>query len=526
MLYVIGSGPAGVSVATALIEKGYEVTMIDPGYNLDQKRKKIIQRLKSSKKSAWKKADLAQLKSNMNPGLGGLALKSIYGSDYPYQGMDKIQPIKQINTKMIRTLARGGLSSVWGASILPFRQEDIEDWPITISELTPHYQKVLSFMAHARADHGLPDLLPCQKINFQSYCLSRQAAGLLSRLKENEKELNEDGIFFSTSQLAVNFNGNSNNPACNYCGMCLYGCPLENIYSAADTLDNLLESENFNYCPDILVEKISQIDNQVRIEALNLSEKKKVEFTGAQAFLAAGLLSSTRIILNSLGCYNHFLELKHSDQFQLPLLSLKKYNNPIQEELHTLSQLNFEILDQNISKHLVHLQTYSYNDLYKQVFEQLLGQKGAGLLNWPIKQLLSRLLIIKGYLHSDISGIVKLAIEPGINSPMILKGETNPEANRVLKKIIKKLARNKKNLGMIPVSLLTKIGTPGSGNHSGGSFPMSRNPNDFQTDTLGRPNGFTKLHIVDSTILPGIPATTITLTIMANAHRIGHLFDQ
>jgi choline dehydrogenase-like flavoprotein len=29
------------------------------------------------------------------------------------------------------------------------------------------------------------------------------------------------------------------------------------------------------------------------------------------------------------------------------------------------------------------------------------------------------------------------------------------------------------------------------------------------------------VHAVDATVLPSIPATTITLTVMANAHRIG-----
>jgi len=43
----------------------------------------------------------------------------------------------------------------------------------------------------------------------------------------------------------------------------------------------------------------------------------------------------------------------------------------------------------------------------------------------------------------------------------------------------------------------------------------------FETDTSGRPAGWRRVHAVDATVLPSIPATTITLTVMANAHRIG-----
>jgi hypothetical protein len=50
---------------------------------------------------------------------------------------------------------------------------------------------------------------------------------------------------------------------------------------------------------------------------------------------------------------------------------------------------------------------------------------------------------------------------------------------------------------------------------------MSRNPGALQTDTLGRPTGFSRVHAIDSTVLPSIPATTVTFSVMANAYRIG-----
>ena len=65
-----------------------------------------------------------------------------------------------------------------------------------------------------------------------------------------------------------------------------------------------------------------------------------------------------------------------------------------------------------------------------------------------------------------------------------------------------------------------KIGKPGQSNHLGGSFPMRRNPGKFETDVMGRPYGYKKVHLVDATVFPSIPAQTITLTIMANAYRI------
>jgi len=49
---------------------------------------------------------------------------------------------------------------------------------------------------------------------------------------------------------------------------------------------------------------------------------------------------------------------------------------------------------------------------------------------------------------------------------------------------------------------------------------MRERPRDFESDALGRPRGLSRVHVVDAAVFPTIPATTITYTAMANAHRI------
>ena len=73
----------------------------------------------------------------------------------------------------------------------------------------------------------------------------------------------------------------------------------------------------------------------------------------------------------------------------------------------------------------------------------------------------------------------------------------------------------------MPLSPLLQMTEPGRGFHSGGSFSMAAMPKPGQTDRTGRPYGMKRTHVVDATVFPTVPATTITLTAMANAHRIG-----
>src|SRR5205814_1174871 len=82
-------------------------------------------------------------------------------------------------------------------------------------------------------------------------------------------------------------------------------------------------------------------------------------------------------------------------------------------------------------------------------------------------------------------------------------------------------SRHARHLGAFPLWPMLEIAPVGRGFHSGGTFPMSARPVATQTDVLGRPAGWQRVHVVDATVLPSIPATTITFSVMANAHRIG-----
>jgi choline dehydrogenase-like flavoprotein len=102
-----------------------------------------------------------------------------------------------------------------------------------------------------------------------------------------------------------------------------------------------------------------------------------------------------------------------------------------------------------------------------------------------------------------------------------LTGVANEATRPLLRKLMRKLLRHTRSLGAVPLAPLLRVGLPGQGFHTGGSFPMRDRPGAFETDVLGRVAGLARIHAVDATVFPTIPATTITLTAMANAHRIG-----
>src|SRR5260370_147128 len=124
MIFVIGSGPAGVACASALLERGAQVTMLDAGLELEPDRRRRLIDLQSVAFPSWDEKSLSVLREGAELSPGGIRLKLAYGSQFPYR--DPIdQPMSADGVHAKLSFARGGLSNVWGASVLPYRTEDI-----------------------------------------------------------------------------------------------------------------------------------------------------------------------------------------------------------------------------------------------------------------------------------------------------------------------------------------------------------------------------------------------------------------
>ena len=132
------------------------------------------------------------------------------------------------------------------------------------------------------------------------------------------------------------------------------------------------------------------------------------------------------------------------------------------------------------------------------------------------------MILIKGFMHSSNSASIKMQLVPGEPEKIVLfKEKDNPRIKKILSRVLWKLFRNSRLLGFVPLSPLAKLTFPGAANHYGGTFPMTADSAPFTSDTLGRPWGYHRVHMVDASILPSITAQSPTLTIMANAYRIG-----
>lgn len=485
---VVGSGPSGVAAATALLDAGRPVTMLDIGREIE----------KTPGRAEKMGADPAR--------------KSTFGSSYPYL-TDREAGLIQKGTKCLSSGGKGGLSAVWGAAVLPFLDEEIADWPFPAADLHGHYQKAASLLGIAGAADGLAARFPFYAPTVPPLKPSLQAQSVLSHFNGNETALKSHGFTFGQARHAVR------SAACEYDGSCLSGCARGAIWNAANAIEALKKRAGFEYHDGVRVLSIEERPDGVRLHAAREGASRTV-FDGDKIFLGCGPLATTRLVCGSFGSPADGLPLLSQPYFVLPLLLDRGVPGAPEGRLHTLAQLFLELNDSDVSRHQVHLQIYGHNEVIADRLAN--AARWAGPFSGMVQRHFEpRLLAIQGYLHSDEGTPVKMTAEGrGEDCKITISAGDRSATRAAVKRVAAKIARHSGELGFNPLSFMLNLGRPGEGNHVGGSFPMKKTPATWQTDSLGRLHGHERVHLIDSSVLPSIPATTFTYAVMANASRI------
>lgn len=510
-----------MAAAKAIVALGHKPIILDVGTRLDSGRQKVVARMAGQEPENWNPADLDVITGRSSGNSEPIHSKTAYGSQFSFDARDQVLDVRWGNAGGFKhSLARGGLSNVWGSSMLPYREKDIRDWPIRLADLEPHYRKIMEYVPCTRNHDALEDILPCYSSQENAIRLSKQGESLLADLDGAAEALRGNGIVHGKARLAIR----ASDPQahhCRYCTLCLSGCPYGLIHSSSHTLQEMIDRGEVEYRKDHFVEHLAPDADGVMLSGKLLDSDRRFTIRCRRVFLAAGVLPTAAIVLNSLSLFETPVTLLDSQYFIYPLLRFGATKGVLEERMHTTSQIFVEVDDPSISEHLVHLQVYGYSAF-------LHDELNRTFMRWPLKsaffrkQFLGRLMIAQGFMHSGESGELQLTLRKKPDGGTCLSVKTKPSRHTLTTtvKIGFKLmahALKMKTLVLIPGLQYPK---PGSGYHSGGTFPMRANPGPLETDTQGSLTALPGVHLVDSSVFPSIAATSITMTAMANAHRI------
>ena len=518
---IIGSGVAGYSCIKTLLGRGVKITLIDTGEQLSENRQQAVNRMKEKPPSAWAPEDIQLIRKNHTLKTQRIPKKLHYGDDYLYAQNRSFSPTTSHSFPVLRSFAEGGFSTVWGGAVLPYRDDDLNEWPIRYKDLEPYYQKVLSWLPLSAREDALAEKFPIIKTN-PTFIAPRGQEKLLHKdLTIAKDRLIQQGIWAGAARLTVHSQQSEDSPGCDQCGFCLTGCPRQAIWSSTPEIKRLIASNRVSHITKTFVERIRETSKGITLDLFNIRNETSHQLQFDYVFLGAGPINSARILMESLNIIDKDVMLKESSKFIIPWFrfqSTPDFHNTTVKELASA----FILMQENgKSGNWIDLQISPANYLLRT----RLGYEALpAALKHLSAPLFSRFMLCYGSLHSDSSPSIKIRLLPQQNNARhVLQATTDENPNRAAlnRYVAKTLRSNALLFRAFPIPFPALETAPGNSFHTGGGFPMRSTPSaETDTDFLGRPKGFKRLHIIDATTFPSIPATTIGLSVMANACRI------
>ena len=305
-----------------------------------------------------------------------------------------------------RSLARGGLSNVWGASCYPLGRHDYGLWPLGDDDLTPHYVTVAELLHLSQAEDDLSDVYPTSGRCHRPMQLNERADRLLEHWQAHRQPLRAAGFRSGRARLAVRTTPTTSGETCERCGLCLTGCPYDAIYRSEWTLEQLRSDEHFTYRAGFWLQRFLEREAGVTLHGTDQGTGEPDESHYDALFLACGALSSLRIVADSMALHDTTVPLWDNDLYLVPFLSETARGSSVDFTLNELA------LNVQVHGHPVHVQFYCVSD---QILEQLgpLMEPMRRLFAHPLKHYLDRLFIGFIYLPSRPSARLHARVRSG-----------------------------------------------------------------------------------------------------------------
>ena len=476
---IIGSGPAGIIAADYLLNhSNFKIDLIDAGLTSHVKIK-------------------AETK-------GLIPKKTLFGNAFVYKRLDGLKFIFDKKSSFDTSHAIGGLSNVWGANISALHEKYISQWKINKQEFEVAFDYVLKRIPIC-AKSDMIDEQYDVKISSE-HIIQDGISHAHTIFTDVEREnLRKNKIAIGASKLAINTH------KCIRCEKCMEGCSENAIFNAAHLIPILQKSTRFKYKPHFILSKYNENKKKVKIFLSNTESKIELVSEYDAIIIATGVIDSTNIVYQSKNMISDF-QVKESKKYYIPFISTKLFSRSKSSQDLSLSHLFIQHLK---GSSMLHCQLYPSFHLIDYILKNKLGYIPSLILR-PFKFLLKYLYVGMIYLDSEDSGTFNVK-----NSKKVFKvrGVESSKSKIRLNSFLSAMKKVRKSSHLIPLPFL--LGSKlGHSQHFGGTLPMKSRPTAFETDLFGRPYKHKRTFIVDSSVLPSIPALPTTITVMANAVRI------
>lgn len=390
----------------------------------------------------------------------------------------------------------GGLSNVWGGTVLPVKDEEQTYYSDLGINLVNEYRELENLFFNKSSS---------LKIDIPNFLESRYSKKTIKKLNL----LNINNLYAEFSDIALDKNLTKeiikNNEICNFCKSYKWYCSKQPIWSSEKDIHKLLKTKNITYLQDTKLLKFKEQTTQV--ECFLKTKEKVITKYFSKIILASGPISTSEIVINS-GIVDEVL-FENSDLLSIPIFKVFNFHK------NKTSFADIFISFKN-NNHNFFIQFYNYSRSLLH-----LGRDNVSLLKY-LKFLPDLFFSSFGgmflYVDSNLSSKLRLSYNHELNK--FEYTSINPKNKKLINKSIKILFKNLKKAKIIPIKFMIKSYYFGTSYHFGGQFPHSQSKHSSKTDIYGRLPGLERVFIIDSSVLPKVNTGPLTITIMANAKRI------
>jgi choline dehydrogenase-like flavoprotein len=523
---VVGSGASGVHFAQTALEMGYDVTMVDVGF--------------AGERPVLPEASFDGLKDRLDdpagyflgPRFEGVVLPT---DDAEYYGFPPGKAFVFRAPEGFRStadgfaplfsFARGGLAEAWTGGAYPLHDDDLRAFPWGHAELAPWYGEVARRIGVSGAADDLARFLPVHEHLEEPPRLDRHSALLLERYARHREALNAAGVFMGRTRVATLTRAREDRGACTYLGRCLFGCPVDALYTPALTLRRLLADPRFSYVGGTMAESFRTGPGR-RITALVVRPAgggERRELPVDHLVLAAGTLASATILLRAVyeetGRIERLAGLMDNRQVLMPFGNLRLVGRSWEPESYQYHEVGLGLTGDDPADYVHGQVTTLKTALMHPIIHRL-------PFDLRVSARLARMThAALGVVNANFSdtrredNFVTLA---GEGDAMRLAMRYAPPAGEA-QRVGRALARIRRllwTLGCVVPPGMTHVRPMGASVHYAGTLPMSRERRPWSTTPDAQSQDFENLWLADGSSFPFLPAKNLTFTLMANAVRV------
>ncbi len=513
---IIGSGPAGAHAALALCEAGKTVTILDGGNDapaiLSNTETRDFPALRREARDQWKLLlgeDFSNIPvSGLSGGLGG----GMASGNRAYATRDTATalPTSVENGQVIQSLAKGGLGAVWGATSAYLSTNDLQAMGIPPAQMQENYDAVtqkIGISGPGTQAHVQPPALP-----------DHHAAAILRASVTKAQKLKNLCVKVMQPMTAILTKDLGTRKASRLQDLDYYCDPGKSVYRPQYTIEELRTNPNVSYIGGVVVDRIEETDEGCVVFGHTAGDPIIRRWSAKKVIVAAGAVNSARILLRSLSLFDTPVSFVTKPHVFIPCLHRPALGKAGPDRRMSLCQI--VAVDETPAMHNVEsacAQLYSYRSML--LFRLL------SALPLPVPQAMSLLALLSPALViADVRfpGLIRRDQTLSLSREGMLNIVCKPERSNAETMSLKRIRKALKTVGLTPLKTMNL--PEGSTSHYAGTVPVS---NDETLPLSATPDGRVRqmqnVYVADAALFRMLPPLPHTLTIMANARRIGQV---